>query len=600
MSTNPYHVRLAISQYGERFRAELFTEDLGDTDGELLPTDWQKQVREWIDHLEGGGDLRANFDAEVGGQLFQWVFGGAQSVNRAKWAEILKHLERQPGRSLRLLIDTSSLASPAARDRDRDNIHSLPYGLLFDPQESYFLFRPGVGRGPIQFVRIIRRCTPRPLNLHPGGKPVRVLLAAAEPDSPDVPPFGCAAQLCRLARGFAELPAFEAFLCTPAGARPLGEAVPGAPAAWTAAAFEPFCRTARAALRGALEGGGFDLLHLMAHGRDNGVLLCAADGREDAVTAVNLKEWCGQAQLQMAFLQVCKAARTGGRGVFGGLAQELLSPKGGNLAAVVASPYPLESATSTEASLLFYRRLAEGRSPDEAIQRSLDEDNWAWAFLELWVRPRALEGTGARGAYQFVSPYRGLASFQERDADIFCGRGAEVAEVLGLLRDEPVLAVVGDSGSGKSSLLQAGLAPAVRQGGLGGQGGWRIVYLRPGSQPGRSLLGARLLGEGAPDDLLAQWREQMSAASEGGPARSYDDWLRVLGEVLRGECGPGRPLLLLFDQFEEMFTLCHDEAQRRAGRCPGQGRGRAWGTLPLGASALRSRQQRHRSSVQSR
>jgi hypothetical protein len=139
-----------------------------------------------------------------------------------------------------------------------------------------------------------------------------------------------------------------------------------------------------------------------------------------------------------------------------------------------------------------------------------------------------------------------------------------VAEVLGLLRDEPVLAVVGDSGSGKSSLLQAGLAPAVRQGGLGGQGGWRIVYLRPGSQPGRSLVGALLLGEGAPDDLLAQWREQMSAAPEGGPARSYDDWLRVLGDVLRGECGPGRPLLLLFDQFEEMFTLCHDEAQRRA------------------------------------
>src|SRR5262249_19643236 len=169
-------------------------------------------------------------------------------------------------------------------------------------------------------------------------------------------------------------------------------------------------------------------------GRDNGVLLCAADGGADAVTALNLKEWCGQARLQMAFLQVCKAGRTGGRGAFGGLAQELLNPHGGNLAAVVASPYPLEAGPSTEASLLFYRGLAEGRSPDEAILRSLDEDNWAWAFLELWVRPRALEGTGARGAYQFVSPYRGLASFEERDADIFCGRDAEVAELVRLLR----------------------------------------------------------------------------------------------------------------------------------------------------------------------
>jgi hypothetical protein len=158
----------------------------------------------------------------------------------------------------------------------------------------------------------------------------------------------------------------------------------------------------------------------------------------------------------MAFLQVCKATQTGERGSFGGLAQQLLNPKGGNLAAVVASPYPLDAEYSTEAAVAFYRRLAQGASPDAALERDLPETNWSWAFLELWVRPSALGGTGTRGAFQFTSPYKGLARFEERDADIFFGREAEVAELLHILHGAPVLAVVGDSGSGKSSLLQAG------------------------------------------------------------------------------------------------------------------------------------------------
>src|SRR5262245_14158632 len=128
MPVNPYHVRLALSQYGAQFRAELFTEDLGDTDGELLPPDWQAQFDCWMAYLQGGGELRPGADAVVGGQLFAWVFG--KGANRGKWDEVLRHLERQPGRPLRLLIDTSSLVTAAAPDKDCDRIHNLPYGLL--------------------------------------------------------------------------------------------------------------------------------------------------------------------------------------------------------------------------------------------------------------------------------------------------------------------------------------------------------------------------------------------------------------------------------------------------------------------------------------
>jgi|GEM_PF-3439715 len=529
MPNNPYHVRLTISQYGEQFRAELFTEDLGDTDGDLLPVKWEV-LDEWLPYLvQGAASLPPEAARKLGQKLFEYVLG--QAENSKKWIEILEQAKRQD-RPLRLLID-------AATDAVRD----LPYGLICEPHENYFLFRPGKGRPPIQFVRILRRCTPRLLWLK---KPIRILLAAAEPRSPDVPSFGCARWLCELARGLAD--SFEVSVCAPSGAQPIREAVPGPVDELQPSRFEPLCRTTRNGLRSALKDGDFDILHLLAHGHGNGVLLCDPAGGRAEVMAGELGEWCGASKLQMAFLEVCKAGQSGERGAFGGLAQQLLNPKYGNLAAVVASPYPLDAERSTLAAIAFYQHLARGDSPDVAIDRSLEETNWTWAFLELWVRPSALADTGTRGAFQFVSPYRGLASFQERDADIFFGREAEVAELLQILRDEPVVAVVGDSGSGKSSLLQAGLAHAVRQQGLAGRTGWRIVSLRPGNQPARSLLASLLSGgEEAVTDLPA-------------PA----DWLRALTALLETTCSAGQPLLLLFDQFEEMFNLCQDVAQRRA------------------------------------
>ena len=256
----------------------------------------------------------------------------------------------------------------------------------------------------------------------------------------------------------------------------------------------------------------------------------------------------GRGKLQFAFLQVCKAAKTAGQGAFGGLAQRLLNPDGGDLAAVVASPYVLEAAQSTAAALSFYGKLAEGDSPDLALRRDLDLSNFGWAFLELWVRPSALGDTGTRGAFQFVSPYRGLATFQERDADIFFGRDAEIAELTQILAQENLVAVVGDSGSGKSSLLQAGLAHRVRMQGLADRRGWRIVSVRPGVEPARSLMLA----------LLNQEKGEAIDVPQPEP------WLNALAALLDISHSSEQPLLLILDQFEEIFTLCKDDAQRQA------------------------------------
>jgi serine/threonine protein kinase len=110
------------------------------------------------------------------------------------------------------------------------------------------------------------------------------------------------------------------------------------------------------------------------------------------------------------------------------------------------------------------------------------------------------------------NPYRGLQAFTESDADNFFGRETLVQELLSKLSDgsdlERFVAVVGPSGSGKSSLVKAGLLPALRRGGLPGSDDWFIVDMTPGSQPWEELEAALLrIAVNPPDSLLTQLQE---------------------------------------------------------------------------------------------
>ena len=504
----PYHVRLAVTQYGDQFRAELFTEDLGDTEGDLLP-ELPPSLGEWVPYLAQGADLPPDAARQLGKDLFTALLG--QPENAKKWAEVLAQAERK-GRPVRLLIDATT-----------DAVRDLPYGLLCEPHDDWFLFRGGAKRS-VEFVRILRRCTPRPLDLRDR---LRVLLAVAEPRSPDVPPFDAPLRLHQLAAALRDH--VELLVCGPDGPQPLAEVVPDP------AALAPYTATTREALRKALAGE-YDVFHLLAHGHGAGVLLCNPDGTPAETTAGELADWCGGGRTALAFLQVCKAGATAGRGGFGGVAQQLLNPRGGNLSAVVASAFPLDAEYSTQAAVGFYHRLAAGKPPEEAIAADRPETDWCWAFLELWARPGALAGTQQKAAFQFVSPYRGLSSFGEQDADLFFGRRAEVNELVQILRAEAAVAVVGDSGSGKTSLLQAGLVSAIRREGLAGSDRWRIVSLRPGYRPARALL----------------------AALGGSDAEPTPESLRA---ALRADA---QPLVVVFDQFEEAFTLARDPNEVQA------------------------------------
>ena len=142
-------------------------------------------------------------------------------------------------------------------------------------------------------------------------------------------------------------------------------------------------------------------------------------------------------------------------------------------------------------------------------------------------------------------PFLGLASFDVDDADLFFGRERLVAEMVGRLAGAPFLGVVGPSGSGKSSALRAGLLPTLESGALPGSERWLRVLLRPGAEPLRELDRVAFAALDEPQrQRLAHTPDPLAAAAA------------VLPEDTR--------ILVVVDQFEEIFTATTDPAERLA------------------------------------
>jgi hypothetical protein len=131
-------------------------------------------------------------------------------------------------------------------------------------------------------------------------------------------------------------------------------------------------------------------------------------------------------------------------------------------------------------------------------------------------------------------PYPGLASFTFDDSHFFYGRDAEIRSLLQRLRHQRYLFVIGPSGSGKSSLVFAGLLPELQGSKLFAQDYWLVRDMRPGAEPLQALA-----------DLL------------GGDIRQAG---QALADLLAAH-GPAQRLLLVIDQFEELFTLADRGAQ---------------------------------------
>jgi len=165
------------------------------------------------------------------------------------------------------------------------------------------------------------------------------------------------------------------------------------------------------------------------------------------------------------------------------------------------------------------------------------------------------------------SPYRGLNAFEEQDAAFFFGRETAATQILRLmsqrLEGAGLLVVSGASGVGKSSLLRAGVLPRLRGAGLGSAPGsamWPCLAFTPARGPLEELA-ARVAALAGAD--AAAVRRGLDADPAGFALTARQAALSIAEEGWAG-FAPEPRLLLVVDQFEQLFTQCGEEQQRRA------------------------------------
>ncbi len=281
------------------------------------------------------------------------------------------------------------------------------------------------------------------------------------------------------------------------------------------------------------------VLHLLAHGSTAGStfgLVLNGDSGPVVVDAAMLRQQLAPfaSMVRLVVLSACDSGNAGSLdNRLGSIAQALHRC---GFAAVVASRHPLSVAGSIALTETLYDRLLSGPDSLEtaflaarkrlahqeaslpASERALD-----WASLQLYARHD--DGYDTRPVV--FRPYRGLLAFEPRHRRFYFGRDAEVQEVVSDLEalttqnKARLLFVVGASGTGKSSLVLAGVVPALQA----ARPGLLFLRMRPGSEPQIAL-----------QETLAQ---------------------RPHGES-------PHPALLVIDQFEELFTHTEQAATRTA------------------------------------
>jgi serine/threonine protein kinase len=193
------------------------------------------------------------------------------------------------------------------------------------------------------------------------------------------------------------------------------------------------------------------------------------------------------------------------------------------------APPPLSERTRGDVPASLASLVERMLSPD----RNDRPPSASWVAHRLEQIRRELAGGKRALPPEETGPFRGLLRFEERDRDVFFGRAREIAAALELLRGRGLVALVGPSGSGKSSLARAGLLPALAEGALGWPEAWDTAIAEPGRDP----------------------RGAIAAALQ--PFIGDRAWLRpeALVEVLATRASEeNRGIVLFVDQLEELVT----------------------------------------------
>ena len=151
-------------------------------------------------------------------------------------------------------------------------------------------------------------------------------------------------------------------------------------------------------------------------------------------------------------------------------------------------------------------------------------------------------------------PYRGLFHFGPGDAEYFFGRKSFIKTLFQATQTRNFIPLLGASGSGKSSVVFAGLVPKLQQ-----EGHWQFTHFRPGSDPFHALALA----------LVPLYTTNLNETERLAQARQLANYLRdgdisladVVAQIQQNY--PSERVLVIADQFEELYTLCPDETIRR-------------------------------------
>jgi WD40 repeat protein/DNA-binding SARP family transcriptional activator len=187
---------------------------------------------------------------------------------------------------------------------------------------------------------------------------------------------------------------------------------------------------------------------------------------------------------------------------------------------------------------------------NEPAERYPDVLGLAAAAREILDHAEA--GSAQDGGLELRNPYKGLLAFSEADTEDFFGRNELIEQLVARLAEDVegcrFLGVVGPSGSGKSSVVRAGMVPALRAGALPGSETWFFTEMTPGRHPFDELEAALLkISVDAPLDLM----ERLGRDERG-----------LVDAVERVLPAAGSELVLVIDQFEELFALVDDEDVR--------------------------------------
>lgn len=173
-----------------------------------------------------------------------------------------------------------------------------------------------------------------------------------------------------------------------------------------------------------------------------------------------------------------------------------------------------------------------------------------WGSVAAELAATAAISSDADAADGDEPPYVGLAAFQPEDAERYFGRERTIDELVATLEQHRLVVVFGASGSGKSSLLRAGLLHRARVGGLPGGQAWLTVLFTPGPHP---LQECAVHLAGLVGTLAGSMHAELAADPRG---------LHLLAQQALANQPPAAELLIVVDQFEEVFTLCQDDQER--------------------------------------